>query len=117
VVRAAFGAIPVPAETATTLLAAGEERQLVCGIRPEDVALSSAPVASDAAPHATVDLIELVGADRYVSLTRGNLLLQARVPADQEWHEGQRVALMLNPRKLHFFSKQTGVSLAFGSPH
>jgi ABC-type sugar transport system ATPase subunit len=94
VVQPAFGAIRVPAETATTLLsAAGDERQLVCGIRPEDVALSSSPVASDAAPHATVNLIELVGADRYLSLTRGDLLLQARVPADQEWHEGQRVAL------------------------
>ena len=96
VVRAAFGAIPVPAEAATTLLgAAGGEQQLVCGIRPEDIALLSSPVASDVAPHATVDQIELVGADRYISLTHGNLLLQARVPADQEWHEGQRVALAL----------------------
>ena len=121
VVLTAFGAIPVPAETAATLLhAAGDERHLVGGIRPEDVALSSPPVASDAepnaAPRATVDLVELVGADRYVSLTRGDLLLQARVSADQDWREGQRVALMLNPRKLHFFSKRTGANLSFGSP-
>jgi multiple sugar transport system ATP-binding protein len=120
VVRAAFGAIPVPAETAASLLHTADDRQLVCGIRPEDIVLLSPPGASDAAPNtaprATVDLIELVGADRYVSLTRGELLLQARVPADQDWREGQRVALMLNPRKLHFFSKRTGANLAFGSP-
>ena len=120
-VRAAFGAIPVPPEAAATLLrTAGDERQLVCGIRPEDVALSSLPFASDdeanGAPHATVDLIELVGSDSYVSLARSNLLLQARVPADQGWHEGQRVALVLNPRKLHFFSKRTGANLAFCPP-
>ena len=117
-VRAAFGAVPVQPEAAATLLqAAGDERHLICGIRPEDIALSPAPVASEngpaAAPEATVDLIELVGSDSYVSLTRDGLLLQARVPADQEWREGQRVALQLNPRKLHFFSKRTGASLAF----
>ena len=79
---------------------------------PKSIRVSSL----NAAPRATVDLIELVGADRYVSLTHGDLLLQARVPADQDWREGQQVALILNPRKLHFFSKRTGANLAFDSP-
>jgi multiple sugar transport system ATP-binding protein len=118
VVRAPFGTIPVQPETAATLFrTAGDERHLVCGIRPEDVALSPAPAASENGPaasaEASVDLIELVGSDSYVSLTRDGLLLQARVPADQEWQEGQRVALLLNPRKLHFFSKRTGTSLEY----
>jgi multiple sugar transport system ATP-binding protein len=112
VIRASFGAIPIAPEAAPGLLqSAGDERELVCGIRPEDIALSPAMPGNET-PHASVDLVELVGSDSYVSLARDGLLLQARVPADQEWHDGERVALTFNPRKLHFFSKRTGASLA-----
>jgi multiple sugar transport system ATP-binding protein len=91
---------------------------VVCGVRPEDVALSAVTAtavgATNGMPQATVDLVELVGSDSYVSLTRDDVLLQSRVPADQEWREGQRVGLAFNPRKLHFFSKRTGANLAGG---
>jgi multiple sugar transport system ATP-binding protein len=116
VVQAVFGRVPIPPEAVATIArAAGDERQLVCGIRPEDVALATGSPSSngDGAtdPALTVDLVELVGSDSYVSLTYGDGLLQARVPADQAWREGQRVRLVLNPSKLRFFSKRTGVSL------
>ncbi|HEY7035476.1 MAG TPA: ABC transporter ATP-binding protein [Thermomicrobiales bacterium] len=119
VVRAPFGTIPIAPETAAALRqTAGDERQVVCGVRPEDVALSAVTAtavgATNGMPQATVDLVELVGSDSYVSLTRDDVLLQSRVPADQEWREGQRVGLAFNPRKLHFFSKRTGANLAGG---
>jgi multiple sugar transport system ATP-binding protein len=120
VVRAPFGAIAVAAEVAAALrLSAGDERLLVCGVRPEDVALTAVSGVSaaegDGSPRATVDLVELVGSDSYVSLTQGEVMLQARVPADQDWREGQRVGLAFNPRKLHFFSKRSGANLVGGS--
>jgi multiple sugar transport system ATP-binding protein len=120
-VRAPFGPIAVPLDAAAAITrAGGDERQLVCGIRPEDLALVAASSATDGGaerdPLLTVDLVELVGSDSYVSLTHGEALLQARVPADQGWREGERVRLALNPRKLHFFSKRTGASLTDGLP-
>ncbi|HKG25905.1 MAG TPA: sn-glycerol-3-phosphate ABC transporter ATP-binding protein UgpC [Thermomicrobiales bacterium] len=115
-VQATFGRITLPPESITAVVrAAGDERQLICGIRPEDVALAAGSPSSNgdgaADPALTVDLVELVGSDSYVSLAYGGGLLQARVPADQAWREGQHVRLVLNPRKLRFFSKLTGVSL------
>jgi len=119
VVRTPFGTVQIPAVTAALLRqTAADERQVVCGVRPEDVALSPLAEPSarqpNGAPQATVDLVELVGSDSYVSLARDGLLLQARVPADQEWREGQRVGLAFNPRKLHFFSKRSGANLVGG---
>src|SRR5262245_57402117 len=94
VVRASFGAVPIsPDATDALIRRAGDERQLICGIRPEDVGLASSP---DGDLRATVDLIELVGSDSYVSLTLGDGLLQSRVPADQGWREGERVGLVFN---------------------
>jgi multiple sugar transport system ATP-binding protein len=63
----------------------------------------------------TVDLVELVGADAYVSLTLGETLLQARVPADLGCREGQPVWVTFNRRRLHFFSKRTGANLLLQS--
>ena len=119
VVRTPFGAVSVAPEAAAALRqTAGDEQQLVCGVRPEDIALSVLSGAADGplngVAQATVDLVELVGSDSYVSLTRDGLLLQSRVSADQEWREGQRVGLAFDPRKLHFFSKRTGANLVGG---
>ncbi len=117
-VRAPFGRFTVGPETALTLPRSAEDsdRQVVCGIRPEDVGLALTP-SPDTGGHrnhlrAVVDLIEMVGADSYVSLTLNDTLLQARVPADLGCHEGQTVWVEFNPRKLHFFSRQTGQNLA-----
>jgi multiple sugar transport system ATP-binding protein len=114
ILHSPFGPIELPADLATTIASSNDDRQLVCGIRPEDITL--APLATTSATDhpessATVDLIELVGSDSYLSLARGPALLQARVPSDDRWHVGQSVALSFNPRKLHFFSKHTGTRL------
>lgn len=117
VVQASFGRVEMPSDAVGEVArAAGDERQLVCGIRPEDVALAVADGDGASEPALAVDLVELVGSDSYVSLAYGGGLLQARVPADQGWREGQHVRLVLNPRKLHFFSKRTGVSLTGDIP-
>lgn len=115
VVHAPFGRVLVGARTMSTPSANGA-RQVVCGIRPEDIVLEreSPNLVADGRRgyRAVVDLVELVGADAYISLTLGETLLQARVSADLNCREGQSVWAGLDPRKIHLFSKQTGVNLA-----
>lgn len=115
VVRAPFGQVALGARTALMPSANGD-RQVVCGIRPEDLALErdSPHLGTDGGERfrAVVDLVELAGADAYVSLTLGETLLQARVSADLNCREGQSVWVRLDPRKIHLFSKQTGTNLA-----
>jgi multiple sugar transport system ATP-binding protein len=115
VVRAPFGQVVVGARTALTPSVNGD-RRVVCGIRPEDIALErdSTNLGADGREYfrAVVDLVELVGADAYLSLTLGETLLQARVSADLQCREGQSVWVMFDPSKIHLFSKQNGANLA-----
>ena len=85
-------------------------REVICGIRPEDISLDDAP-ATPATPQAQVDLVEGLGADAYVSLTIGGTTLIARTPADCPPAEDQLVTIHLNPNKLHLFDPITEETL------
>ena len=85
-------------------------REVMWGIRPEDIRLNSAGPASGT-PQAVVDLVEGLGSDAYVSLKIGETLLLARTPADARPNEDERVGVHLNVNKLHLFDPKSEASI------
>jgi multiple sugar transport system ATP-binding protein len=85
-------------------------REVMCGIRPEDIRLNSADPDSGM-PQALVDLVEGLGSDAYVSLSTGDTLFLARTPADARPTENENVTVDLNLNKLHLFDAQSEASI------
>jgi multiple sugar transport system ATP-binding protein len=79
-------------------------REVVWGIRAEDITLSS---ASPVGPQAMVDLVEGLGSDAYVTLTIGANILVVRTPSDARPNENETVGLNLNLNKLHLFDPES----------
>jgi multiple sugar transport system ATP-binding protein len=108
VVATEFGRFPVAAALAARLKpgmsAFASPREIVCGIRAEDITLDGGPTNS-ASPQVHVDLVEHLGADAYVSLAIGNTTLVARTPADNPPVENQKVTMHFSPNKLHLFDR------------
>jgi len=85
-------------------------REVMCGIRPEDIRLGSAE-SDSRNPRALVDLVEGLGSDAYVSLSVGDTMLLARTPADARPTESENVTLDLNLKKLHLFDSKSELSI------
>jgi multiple sugar transport system ATP-binding protein len=85
-------------------------RDVICGIRPEDIALSETSPDSTV-PQALVDLVEGLGADAYVSLRIGDTVLIARTPADDRPDENKMVTVQFNPNKIQLFDPTTELTL------
>jgi ABC-type sugar transport system ATPase subunit len=80
-------------------LASGE---ITIGIRPENITLAG-PNDAAAIP-GSVELVEAVGADSYLSIALADgLSVMARVPADTRVAEGERVHLRFPPQQLRLF--------------
>jgi multiple sugar transport system ATP-binding protein len=93
--------------------AAGEGGAVLLGFRPEDVALA----APDRGPSATVQAVELLGAETILSATLdGGGEIALRAPRDLTARPGERIGLAVDPRALHLFDPQTGVALAARDP-
>jgi multiple sugar transport system ATP-binding protein len=114
VVATDFGRFPLDERLVSRLKpdggSAGGPRQVICGIRPEDISVNS-DTPGPASPQANVDLVEDLGADAYVSLAVGGVTLIARMPADSPPHENQKVTMHLNPHKIQLFDVGTETTL------
>jgi len=87
-----------------------ENRDLVFGIRPEDVVLESgAPV------EARVHDVENHGVEKIVTLRAGETVLRATVPARTELAIEDSVRFGWNPAKVVLFDRASGVSLRHAS--
>ena len=76
--------------------------EISLGVRPEDLAI--VPPSTVGAIPATIDLIEIVGADAYLSAAVGPAtILTVRVDAESEVREGDHVDLRLVPRSGRLF--------------
>ena len=60
---------------------------------------------------ATVDLVEGLGSDAYVSLALSGDNIVARTPADARPAENETVGVQINPNKLHLFDAKTEETL------
>jgi multiple sugar transport system ATP-binding protein len=83
-------------------------RDIVLGVRPEDVRVGA--VGSDAQDGAgllTLDLVEPMGNELFVYASRNGHELVARVAPRPLPAEGERIALSFDTTKLHFFDPRT----------
>jgi multiple sugar transport system ATP-binding protein len=101
------------ADTQAAPLAPFAGRDIVFGIRPEDLAGPGS--AGDANPahqlKARVEVVEPMGAEIYLYLNTGGHNFIARVDAHDTAHEGQELTLVANMSKSHFFSAETGETI------
>jgi multiple sugar transport system ATP-binding protein len=90
-------------------------REIVLGIRPEDVAPPSerpdAPTITG-----TVETVLPVGSDRFLGLKVEDRSVFVRVGKQAAYREGENVTLGLAPERLHLFDPKTGLSLREGAP-
>jgi multiple sugar transport system ATP-binding protein len=85
-------------------------RDIVLGIRPEDISNHAAP--SDCAVlRGVVSSVLPVGSDRFLGLNVEGTDVFVRVDKQAQHREGETVAFALAPDHLHVFDKATGVSL------
>lgn len=90
---------------------AGEQAVLL-GIRAEDVRLSQAESAQASDSFGgQVALLEPLGSDTFVEVSRNGLALTARVEPDRRLSVGEAVTLQLPREKLHFFDAKTQARL------
>jgi multiple sugar transport system ATP-binding protein len=83
-----------------------EERDLVLGVRPEDVRLrDGGAIAGE------VFGTEYLGTTQIVTLSTPHGTVRARMPADTGVRRGERVGLDFRPEKLSLFDKTTGRAL------
>jgi multiple sugar transport system ATP-binding protein len=118
------GTLPLPYGVVTRLNANGagpHGREVIWGVRAEDIRLGSAGAGSAGSPEeaglqGAVDLVEGLGADAHVSLTLGRDNLVVRTPADERPKEGENAGVFINTNKIHLFDAKTEETLLAARP-
>lgn len=87
-----------------------QPKQLLFGLRPENIALVGA--AGENSATAEVLEVELTGSDQLVKLRIDKATLTARVSADADIAVGAEVTVSLDMAKASYFSAKSGVRLA-----
>ncbi len=109
-------ATPVPGglrlDGTGTVLPCAAAAPLLVGIRPEALRLAPAPGAL--ALTGTVDLVELTGPERIVSVDLGDRRITATLPAEQRVAPGEVITLHTDPARLSAFDPDTGHSTPLG---
>ena len=85
-------------------------RDVVVGVRPQDLSLRPGEFGTEALP-ACVEVREVTGSEAFVHLRSEAGPLVVRTPAGEAASEGQNVSVFMNPRKLHFFDAETAERL------
>jgi multiple sugar transport system ATP-binding protein len=90
-----------------------EEREIVVGLRPEDISLAPENDAGSAAPaiSARLEYVEPVGNEVFLNLRFGARDLVARVAPMTLPEAGREVRLRFLPDKLHGFDPQSGARI------
>jgi multiple sugar transport system ATP-binding protein len=89
------------------------DRDVVLGIRPEDVHLGD-DIALPAAARATLtlDAAEPMGNETILYLRAGEDEIVARIPPTELPAPGEPVAAAFDLTRLHFFDSETGAAIA-----
>ncbi len=89
------------------------DNPIVLGLRPEDVRLAtdSPRTANGSVVEAVVELIEPLGAETHFHLKTGQHRFICRMPAAEPGKPGQKVFVVFDLTKCHFFDPTTELSL------
>jgi len=101
--------IKLPAAKVTEELKGYEGKEVVMGIRPEDihdqeVYLTSMP---EGIVNADVEVVEMMGAETYVYFVVDGNNATARVKSSSTIQSGDSVKLVFDVNKIHIFDKET----------
>jgi multiple sugar transport system ATP-binding protein len=83
---------------------------IALGLRPEHFTWSDNGNATGGL-EATVEVVEHLGAETYVHLSRGSQRFIARAPVDAEFGVGRKVLVQVELTRAHFFDPLTGLAL------
>ena len=106
-----FASVDIEVPLPTSWQRIGEkyvDRQVLLGVRPEDILITDAARSSIAA---TVDMIESTGSDSFVHVTRDSQSFVSRVDPAQRYDPGQEVRLELIVSRAHLFDADTRIAL------
>ena len=103
-------------EARAKLLSGGGNRDIVLGIRPEDIYESADAdrLTSSAPLRAHLDVVEPMGNEIFLYFELGGKDLVARIDVRTPPAVNTDVDLVLDTESPHFFDKETGESLLFG---
>ncbi|MBQ6896794.1 MAG: sn-glycerol-3-phosphate ABC transporter ATP-binding protein UgpC [Oscillospiraceae bacterium] len=83
-------------------------KEVVMGVRPEDIhANSAAHVGEPAEYKAFINHMEMMGSENYLYLDAYGQKMLARIPARYEFSEDTTVTLAIDTGKIHVFDKET----------
>lgn len=80
---------------------------IVLGIRPEDLHMTTTAADSPYVFNATIDVAELLGAETFLYSSLANQTFIARVNAETNLHPADVVTLVMKEEKIHFFDPHT----------
>jgi multiple sugar transport system ATP-binding protein len=84
------------------------DQPIIFGVRPEDVREGvDATASSSAAPEATIEVAEPMGAETYLYLTTGATSFIARVRPTEHFRIGQQIKITFDLEKAHLFDPST----------
>ena len=88
------------------------DRDVVLGVRPQDLSIVDVPARGDTSLRARVELRELMGSEAYLHLATAAGPLVLRTDAHGAAREGEQVSIVLDAAKLHLFDARTEERLA-----
>jgi ABC-type sugar transport system ATPase subunit len=105
-VHVAGAQLPVPPQLVRRLNGGASGREVLLGIRPEDVL-----PAADGQIAGEVDLVEPLGREDLLSVRSGETMINALAPVAARMEAGSPVRLKVNPERMHLFDPTTDTAL------
>ena len=93
------------------ILANNKNSKVIIGIRPEDFSSNLDDNEDKINLTVNIELAEPLGNETYIYFKIDNNQLIARINIDKELKVGSQIDLKINQNKVHFFDRNTGVSL------
>ena len=93
-------------------LASASEKDIVLGLRPEDISAASKAPAGAQEARCHVEIVEPAGADTFVMIRLGGKEVTARLHADADVAPGSEAALAFDLDKASLFMPDTGIRAA-----
>lgn len=88
-----------------------KDKNLILGIRPEDILFSVQTDVSSGTFETTIEVMEMLGNELFIYFNIGDKQCVARTPVNIDLQAGAKAKLRLNESKLYFFDPGTGISI------
>ncbi|MCH3964055.1 MAG: sn-glycerol-3-phosphate ABC transporter ATP-binding protein UgpC [Clostridium sp.] len=86
-------------------------KDVIIGIRPENIKIQQDGCEDEHLMEFNVDLTELMGAESYVYLSRGNVSIISRVEGIVNARSGDKIRIYFDSDKIHIFDKKTQLAV------